>query len=81
MMTETCKIRDPEWSHIHERDNRIIELEDEVQRLRAEVQLLDRIKREGRKISWDSNLVVLFRDFIRDLSRDQAAEAEEKELP
>jgi len=33
-MTETHEIRSPEWSHIHERDNRIIELEAEVERLR-----------------------------------------------
>ncbi len=32
-MTETHKIRSPEWSHIHERDNRIIELEAIVDRL------------------------------------------------
>ena len=46
-MTETHEIRDPEWSHIHERDNRIIELENEIQRLQTEVQLLDQIKREN----------------------------------
>lgn len=34
-MTETHKIRCPEWPHIHERDNRIIELEAEVERLRV----------------------------------------------
>ena len=39
-MTETHKIRSPEWSHIHERDNRIIELEAEVERLQAIVDKL-----------------------------------------
>ena len=34
-MTETHKIRSPGWSHIHERDNRIIELETEVEGLQA----------------------------------------------
>jgi len=46
-MTETHEIRDPEWSHIYERDNRIAELEDEVQRLRVEVQLLELIEATG----------------------------------
>jgi len=36
-MTETHEIRYPEWPHIHERDNRIIELEAEVKRLRGEI--------------------------------------------
>ena len=35
-MTETHKIRSPEWSDIHERDSRIIELEADVKRLRGE---------------------------------------------
>ena len=34
-MTETHKIRSPEWSHIHERDNRILERDNRILELEA----------------------------------------------
>ena len=79
-MTDTHKIRSPEWSHIRERDNQIIDLKADVEQLREEQKQIARILRcpdAGHVITTPSNLPNVVRDKMAEVERLQSELAEE----